>query len=256
MIDHADNDHPGPIDAELRSLLDDARSRDALDPAFEEPARERVLGRVEQVLDRAPGAARGGFGLRSGVMAVSVALIAALAGGKILGGDAGDSSDARAPVASAIAPQVAIARPGAPPTAPAPAQPQGDAVPLMRIDELPSPPTPAPARSSRIDSSRGSAPSGTDLAEEYRLVDGARAKVAAKDYTGALQSVREHEKRFPSGQLNQERESLYIQALVETGRIPEARERAERFRTRFPSGLLLPTVARAIASSAPDSATR
>ncbi len=256
MIDPTDNDHPGPIDPELRSLLDDARSRDAVDPAFEEPARERVLGRVEQVLDRAPGAARGGFGLRSGVMAVSVALIAALAGGKLLGENAGAPSDAREPVAGASAPQVTIDPPSAPATKPAPALPQGNAVPTMRIDELPSPPTPALARSGRVDSSRGSAPSGTDLAEEYRLVDGARAKLAAKDATGALQSIREHEKRFPSGQLNQERESLHIQALVETGRIPEARERAERFRARFPSGLLLPTVARAIASSAPDSPAR
>lgn len=256
MIDPTDSDHPGPLDPELRALLDDAVSRDAVDAAFEEPARERVLGRVEQVLDRAPGAARGGFGLRSGVMAVSVALIAALAGGKLLGQNAGGPSDAREPVASAIAPQLVADRPSVPPTEPAPPLPQGNAVPTLRIDELPSPPTPALARAGRVDSSRGFAPSGTDLAEEYRLVEGARAKLAAKDYSSALHSIREHEKRFPSGQLHQERESLHIQALVETGRIPEARERAERFRTRFPSGLLLPTVARAIASSAPDSSAR
>ena len=219
MIDPTDpSGHPGPLDPELRALVDDALSLDAVDPAFEEPARERVLGRVERVINQAPRAARGGFGLRTGVMAVSVALIATLAGGRLLREDAGSPSDTSP---TAIAPQPVADHPSvSPATVSASALPPGDAVPTMRIDELPSPPPSLPARSSRTDSPRGAAPSGTDLAEEYRLVEGARAKLAARDYTAALQSIREHEKRFPSGQLDQERESLHIQNPRRNGAHP------------------------------------
>jgi hypothetical protein len=123
------------------------------------------------------------------------------------------------------------------------------AVPVLSVDDLPSsappPATNSPAVAVGAPSARTQ---GSGLAEEYRLVEGARAKLAAKDYTGALQSIRAHETRFPRGQLNQECESLHIQLLVETGRIEEARARAHSFRARFPNGLLLPSVAHAIAT--------
>ncbi|WP_146647817.1 hypothetical protein [Labilithrix luteola] len=66
------------------------------------------------------------------------------------------------------------------------------------------------------------------------------------DPTSALRLVREHERRFPNGQLAQQREWIHIQALDETGNVTEARERTEQFRKRFPGGLLLPSVERTL----------
>lgn len=238
---------PGPLDPELRALLDDVRLCDDADPAFEEPARERVLGGVERALVDRSAASPSASRLRTGVMIASVCLLGAFAASRLLD----DRSGSPAPAPSAIAAPPAITEP---PVAPAPSHD----VPSVHVDQLPSsasvPAPPRPARLSRAEGASATAPAGSDLAEEYRLVEGARAKLSAKDHAGALRSIREHDERFPNGQLAQENESLHIQALVETGRVPEARERAERFRVRFPNGLLLPSVTRAIASSSPDPA--
>ena len=51
-----------------------------------------------------------------------------------------------------------------------------------------------------------------------------------------------HALRFPEGQLTEERESLWVQVLVTSGRFDEARQRAQHFRRRYPDSLLLPGV--------------
>ncbi len=251
------SDHPeasaadSPLDPELRALLDDTRLCDEADPAYDDAARRRVLGRLERALGDAPAGGRTLPKLRSGVMLASVCLLATFAGSKLVEHGRGD---APAPAASTLAaPPAAFS----PISEPAPAH--GDDVPTTHVDDLPSsasvPSPPAPARAPRANapSAVTTARTGTDLAEEYRLVEGARASLAARDYSSALRSIREHAHRFPTGQLEQECESLHIQTLVEMGRLGEARERAQRFQARFPNGLLLPSVTRAIASS-PDSA--
>jgi hypothetical protein len=45
-----------------------------------------------------------------------------------------------------------------------------------------------------------------------------------------------------NGQLSEERESLWIHALVTLGRVEEALQRAGAFRERFPDSLLQPSV--------------
>ena len=137
-------------------------------------------------------------------------------------------SAAAAPASAALPPSAAAAPASAPPPAP--------------LVGRPAPPSKVP-------------PAGTDLAEEYRLIEEGRAGLATGDYAKALRSLGEHERRFPNGQLNQERESLHIEVLVSTGRIAEARERARTFQERFPSGLLMPSVARVIAGSSPPPPT-
>lgn len=246
MIERPDpSDVPGPLDTELRALLDDAARRDALDPAFGDAAGDRVLQKVEAALRRPPAAPGRLFGARSGVMLASVCLLAMVAGSKLLGGD-----DARVPSPRTVSSTVAPER-----SAPATAPVATADVPSMHVDDLPSsasvPAAPPPARVAPR--TAPSAPAGSGLAEEYRLVEDARAKLAAKDHAGASRSIQEHDQRFPAGQLAQECESLHIQLLVETGRVGEARERAQAFRARFPNGLLVPSVARAIASSGADS---
>ncbi len=244
---------PEPLDASLRALLDDVRLCDETDPAFDEQARTRVRAGVERALAEPPAKDRSGLRLRSGVMIASVCLLAAFATSRIIEGRSGSHAptSVSAPRAFTEAPAEQAAS----------APPLGDDVPTRHVDELPTSvpksarPRPAPLPRAEAANAPAAAPTGSDLAEEYRLVDGARAKLTAKDHAGALGMIREHDERFPNGQLAQECESLHIQALVETGRIAEARERAHRFRTRFPNGLLLPSVTRAIASSSPDPAS-
>jgi hypothetical protein len=232
----------GPIEEDLRRLLDEAKSRDAVNPAFDAAAAERGLVRLERTIDAMASAPRRSM-WRSGMVLVSACIVATIAGTQLV-----ESSHAPAqPVSGArpspsmieVAPPSELAPTPSPAPAPAPtvSTPEPAAAPMLHVDELPksarrpSPPPPTAPRTAQA---------GTSL---------------AKDYAGALRAIREHGERFPSGQLNQECESLHIQTLVETGRIVEARERAEAFRVRFPNGLLLPSVASAVASAAPTPPT-
>jgi outer membrane protein assembly factor BamD (BamD/ComL family) len=84
------------------------------------------------------------------------------------------------------------------------------------------------------------------LAEEARLLESARDAIARHDADGALAAALAHERRFPAGQLQTQREVLFVQALVLAGRTDEARARATRFRQRFPDSILLPVIDRAL----------
>jgi hypothetical protein len=74
------------------------------------------------------------------------------------------------------------------------------------------------------------------------LLDAARAVLASEDPARSLSVLDEHRRRFPRGQLGEEREALAVQALVALGRYDEARERAARFRAAVPNSLFLPSV--------------
>ena len=71
---------------------------------------------------------------------------------------------------------------------------------------------------------------------------GPRRAPNAQDGAAALAATRDHERRFPGGQLVQEREAMAVRALVLLGRVPEARARTDRFRARFPGSVLLPVL--------------
>jgi hypothetical protein len=102
-----------------------------------------------------------------------------------------------------------------------------------------------PSRGSGAASSASDLPS--DVAAERKLLDVARHALDAEDGAGALAAVELHERRYPKGVLVQEREAMGIRALLLLGRADEARARAARFRTRFPSSLLLPAIEAAVA---------
>jgi hypothetical protein len=57
-----------------------------------------------------------------------------------------------------------------------------------------------------------------------------------------------HARKFPNGQLEEEREALWVQALVASGDAGSARARGELFRRRFPRSIQLPIVDAALAS--------
>jgi hypothetical protein len=77
---------------------------------------------------------------------------------------------------------------------------------------------------------------GGSLADEAELVDDAR-RMLEWDAAAALDVCREHERRFPNGQLRSTREALVMRALYKLGRKGEARKQAESLLGRDPSTL-------------------
>jgi hypothetical protein len=73
---------------------------------------------------------------------------------------------------------------------------------------------------------------------ELGLLQRARGAVARGEFATALDTISEHQRRFPAGRLREEREALRIKALAGLGRNDEARRAAERFRERFPRSVL------------------
>lgn len=76
----------------------------------------------------------------------------------------------------------------------------------------------------------------SQLDQEIALLDMARGKLAASPH-GALSALRDHELRFPAGQLRIEREFLIVDALVRLGRRPEAEARAQALARQAPQSL-------------------
>jgi len=74
---------------------------------------------------------------------------------------------------------------------------------------------------------------------ELEVLQPARAALARGDFSSALSSIAEHERRFPNGELTEEREALRVQALSGLGRTEEANRAAAAFRERFPGSVLL-----------------
>lgn len=80
---------------------------------------------------------------------------------------------------------------------------------------------------------------------ELTLLQRARAAVAADQWADAQSVVTEHARRFPAGQLVEEREALRVKALMGLGKTREASRAARAFEVRFPHSVLGPAVARA-----------
>ena len=84
------------------------------------------------------------------------------------------------------------------------------------------------------------------LAAERNLLEIARAALVRGQAEGALGALARHEATFPRGELTEEREGLFVQALVAARRYDEARARAARFARRYPRSLFAPVVAQAL----------
>lgn len=85
-------------------------------------------------------------------------------------------------------------------------------------------------------------PPGAELA----LIDQANAALARGRHEAALASLRDHLRRFPDGALVEERERLWIDALLRGGQRAEASARAERFVRRYPESVHRARVAAAM----------
>jgi hypothetical protein len=74
------------------------------------------------------------------------------------------------------------------------------------------------------------------LDQEIALLEMARARLGASP-PAALSALRDHELRFPAGQLRIEREFLIVDALVRLGRRTEAEARARALEQQAPKSL-------------------
>jgi hypothetical protein len=74
---------------------------------------------------------------------------------------------------------------------------------------------------------------------ELRLLQKAHQGVTRHDFASALTVIAEHQRRFASGQLVEEREALRVKALLGLGRTAEAQRAGAVFRERFPRSVLL-----------------
>jgi hypothetical protein len=92
------------------------------------------------------------------------------------------------------------------------------------------------------------------LADERHRVELARQALLRKDAATAISWLEVHADHFgDGGQLAEEREAIWIQALIASGEVARARQKADAFERRYPDSFLLPAVRAAMASVVDDS---
>jgi hypothetical protein len=76
-----------------------------------------------------------------------------------------------------------------------------------------------------------------NLAAERALIEQARSALARDQGAAALAALERHAHDYPQGELEEERESLQVQALVGLERYDQARKIGARFHKRFPRSI-------------------
>lgn len=140
-----------------------------------------------------------------------------------------------APAAPSVAPALPVvdhAAPVAPIAAPAAAPPEKAPVPPPRAARPPLGPV------------RSSLHAGT---RELSQLEKARTLLSDGHAAATLAMLRSHVARYPRSALEQERQALYIKALVAADQMAEARKRAAAFVRRFPKSTLRGSVENAVA---------
>jgi hypothetical protein len=87
-----------------------------------------------------------------------------------------------------------------------------------------------------------------NLAAERALIEQARTALARDQGAAAMTALERHARDYPQGELEEERESLQVQALVALERFEQARKVAARFHRRFPRSIFGAVVDEAIKS--------
>ena len=219
---------------------------------------ERLAARVAQLGSATSGPAltahvKPASALLGAKAAVALAVATAIAGGFVAGWMASDHRD-RAPRSVTATPQRRAVRASVVPSSTgerareARASESAAAAPARRTapdhrERAPSPrhvraPELAPASSQVAPS-----PAAGDLGAEARLLQ--RAQDALWDQPAiALVIARQHAQQYPSGALAEERDVVWIEALVALARQAEARDRAAAFANRYPHSAHLQRVIR------------
>src|SRR4029079_2443563 len=87
------------------------------------------------------------------------------------------------------------------------------------------------------------------LSEEAALLQRAERALAAHAPTAALTVLSEHERRFPTGALREEREAARVLAFCALGRVADARSLARAFVSAAPGSVLVPRLERSCVGS-------
>ncbi|XXY52538.1 sigma-70 family RNA polymerase sigma factor [Sorangium sp. So ce269] len=177
---------------------------------------------------------------RAGIEVARVKLAAAGAALFLAGAGAG-AGTVYAALPRAAPPEIALARDM---QAPAPVG-SGTTVELTAVPAAPSWVVAAPAPPAAATSVKATVP---PLDTDLTLLQRAIAALGAGKATEALDALERHARSYPRSPRAQQRETLTIQALVQTGRRAEAAARAARFREAFPGSAYLPAIEDALNS--------
>jgi hypothetical protein len=163
--------------------------------------------------------------------------------GGVLGAGVHEVFDRRAERASVdrAVPQVLAAAPQAVAAPPAP-EPASEPPPATeaRADSPPARPEHHPRAQIR-ERDRG-------LGAERTLIEQARTALSREQGATALAALERHARDFPLGELQEERESLQVQALVALERYEQARKAGARFHRHFPRSIFGAVVDEALLS--------
>jgi hypothetical protein len=241
-----------PLDAHVKGLLDAERARPAASPEL----RDRVFARVEATLGLGGPSGGGGGGGEGGggdggapsASGASQASAGGAGAGSLFGGLLPSILLGMALGGAVIAVTAARSEPASTSRIAAPASP-------TTVD--PAPQFEAPKAVTIVEAAAGAAPTSAatappppstpagrdaNLAAERAILDDAQRALAGGRGAASFELLARHASEFPRGRLSEEREGLWIRALVSAGRIDEARERAARFRRLFPRSMLLPAL--------------
>ena len=228
-----------PLAKELQSLLQVER----VAPAASAVVKARMLERISGELFAAGALGGGGGGHSGGAAAPAAAAgakavawgtaavaklaigvgVAAFAVGGFVGAGVHAISSAPPPTRSPVV------------VAPSPVV----VAPVEVVAPAPVPvPVPEPVKPALVRPVKAVEKSSDTLGEERSYLEQARSAMARRDAAAALNALAEHERRFPSGQLAEERMALQVLGLAGGGRGDEARALAIRFRSKYPASLL------------------
>lgn len=249
------SDTPERLSPELEAFLAPERRR----PDPPTATQEEIFSRVGATLgwggpgpggsDPSGGAAPGGHAAAGGVaVAKHVAAgslmktVATLVVGGVIGSGVHEVYD-RASDRRAERTTVAAVAPPVPTPAPAPVAavaPPVEPVPQAVVKAVrPESPPARPEHARERD---------RNLAAERALIEQARTALAREQGAAALAVLERHARDYPQGALEEERESLLVQALVGAERFDQARKAAALFHRHFPRSIFGAVVDEALKS--------
>jgi hypothetical protein len=226
---------PPPLPPDIAEMLALENELDDVSPDLA----KSIWGGVEEQITSTPGGGGdgGGSGGHGGggapsvptggvAKVVSAALTSAVVAG-VVGFAIGRASAPETKLAT-VAPQTIVA---SDPAAPVPA--------ASAPPEAPSATEPAPSVAATTTATAAARPpaAASDFSAERSLLERARSALARSDGTAAMAAIDEHQRRFPSGSLAEEREALAVRALLASGKRAEAERRAAAFGKRYPNSL-------------------
>jgi len=130
----------------------------------------------------------------------------------------------------------------------APVLPESSPAPMAPVRNVGSPAKAPPPPAAEREPARASHPArpyskGDPFTAELDLVQRAHAACTGHEFSVALTLIAEHARRFPRGNLAEQREALRVRSLLGAGRTEEARRAAASFAVQFPRSVLLTRVA-------------